>query len=437
MSASPFLAVTATDESSTPLLVNDVKLKPSPAKSTPVGPEKTPHLALSGLGPGKYELCISVAGHPELVFPLSLVKEGTELVPKYTGSAPLCCPAITSSSETSGGSTKQLHTLAFTLTKTHSEVILVAGWDYSGGTNNVAYCETYRDDLFSGTTYRTGVRQSIPKRIDNSTVVTIFDFKTGNRSRMVKSASGWMEMDRVLQGTVKTHLGSYKDATNVQKRYLDDSISIQHVYDYIITLGAAAPGSLREFHIFSHAWAGGPILIETYEGSAYAAGGAQQTRRDPNDKDPRIKDFELVNMPRLKDFKAAFAADAIAKIWGCMATTAYRNLLRATAKAKSDSETISVEWNKTTKKMTAGDAKKYFRDSILEYNYMAKLSTAVGGGLKVYGAPPGMGADLRAVPVGSKKHNHMYINKLTYALEYTALSKLFGLVPDDTGYILF
>ncbi|MFY0581963.1 hypothetical protein ACN28S_53690 [Cystobacter fuscus] len=186
-----------------------------------------------------------------------------------------------------------------------------------------------------------------------------------------------------------------------------------------------------------NAWAGGPILVETYEGAAYAVGGAQQTRRDPNDKDPRLKDFALVNMPLLKDFKAAFATGAIAKIWGCMATTAYRNLLRAIAKAKSDSESISFEWNKATKKMTAADAKKYFQDSILEYNYMAQLSTAVGGGLKVYGAPPGMGADLRAVPVGGKKHHHMYINRLTYALEYTTLNKLFGRVPDDTGYILF
>ena len=107
--------------------------------------------------------------------------------------------------------------------------------------------------------------------------MTIFDFKMGTRTRMVKSASGWMEMDCVLQGTVKTHLGSYKDATNVQKRYLDDSISIRHVYDYISALGAVAPGTLREFHIFSHAWAGGPILVETYEGAAYAVGGAQQT----------------------------------------------------------------------------------------------------------------------------------------------------------------
>lgn len=31
----------------------------------------------------------------------------------------------------------------------------------------------------------------------------------------------------------------------------------------------------------------------------------------------------------------------------------------------------------------------------------------------------------------------MYINRLTYALEYTTLNKLFGRVPDDTGYILF
>ena len=110
MGASPYLVVTAKDEGNAALSVSAVKLKPSSATSTPLGPEKTPHLSLSGLSPGKYELCISVTGHPELVFPVTLVKEATGLVPRFTATAPLCCPSILASSETSGATTKQLHT---------------------------------------------------------------------------------------------------------------------------------------------------------------------------------------------------------------------------------------------------------------------------------------------------------------------------------------
>jgi hypothetical protein len=323
------------------------------------------------------------------------------------------------------------------LAKYHSEVVLVAGWDYSGGANNAAYCENYRDDLYTGTTYRTGAKTNITKRIDDATVVTVFDFKTGNRVRSMKGSSGWVEMDRVLQGTVKTHLGHYKTPANARKRYLDNSISIKHVYDYITELGTKAPASLREFHVFSHAWAGGPILVETYEAPLYDEGGAREAQRDPNDKDPRLKDFDPLNMPRLKDFKAAFASDAIAKIWGCMATTIYRNLIRATAQAKSDAEKISFDWVSGKETTTAGGAKKYLQQTIMRNTYMARLSAAVGGGLKVYGAPPGMGADLRTVPVGGKNRNYMYVNSLTYKREFDFLRKAFGVVPDDTGYILF
>jgi hypothetical protein len=437
MSASHHLAVVALDESGGALNVSSMKLTAGSLVSRALVPGGAARNALSGLNPGKHELRVSFSDRPDFVFPLSLVKEPAGLAPSFAESPPACCPLIQRTTEGTAGATKVVFTLTITLAKTHSEVILVAGWDYSGGANNVAYCESYRDDLSSGTTHRTGAKANITKRIDNSTVVTFFDFKTGIRLRMVKGSSGWFEMDGVLQGTVNTHLGHYKTSANVRKRYLDDSISIKHVYDYIITLGAKAPASLREFHIFSHAWAGGPILVETYEDAAYDAGGAHSHLRDPHDKDPRIKDFDPSNMPRLKDFKAAFAPNSIAKIWGCMATHAYRNLIRAAAQAKNDADTISFDWDGSSVSMTAAQAKKYLQQDIMGNTYMARLSAAIGGGTKVYGAPPGMGADLRTVKVGKKNHNYMYVNSFTYKREYDFLRKAFKMVPDDTGYIPF
>ncbi|WP_147445537.1 hypothetical protein [Corallococcus aberystwythensis] len=64
---------------------------------------------------------------------------------------------------------------------------------------------------------------------------------------------------------------------------------------------------------------------------------------------------------------------------------------------------------------------------------MAKLSVALGGSAKVYGAPPGMGANLRAVPAGKKTFNYMYVDGTIYKREYDFLKSALGLVPDDTG----
>jgi hypothetical protein len=441
MSTSHHLKVVAVDESGSPLKVSSAKLTSKAGMVS--GPVTWTHFghaastALHGFTRGEHELCISFPERPDFNFPLVITKTTGELTLSFAKSPPACCPRIQRDVENSSGAMKVTFTLLLTLTKSHSEVILVAGWDYSGGANNIAYCESYRDDLYAGTTHRTGIKTTITKRIDDATIVTVFDFKTGNRLRMMKGSSGWFRMDHILQGTVKTHLGHYKTPANAQKRHLDDSISIKHVYDHIIELGAKAPGALKDFHIFSHAWAGGPILVETHEDAAYEAGGTNAALRDPQDKDPRTKDFDPANMPRLSDFKAAFAPDSIAKIWGCMATTAYRNLIRAAAQAKSDAEIISFDWSGTSRSMTAAQAKKHLRDGIMGNTYMSRLSAAVGGSLKVYGAPPGMGADLRAVTVEKRKHEYMHINKSTYKREYEFLKSAFGVTADDTGYIFY
>ncbi|WP_404369265.1 hypothetical protein ACIHQR_06255 [Corallococcus coralloides] len=438
MPATHHLEVVVVDEKGAALKLDTVTLTSGLAVSRAVAVSGAARIALSGVNPGRGEVCLSFPDRPDFVLPLTFAKEADGPVPTFPQPAPLCCPTIQRSSETSVGAVKTVFTLTLRLATAHSEVILVAGWDYSGGANNAAYCDTYREDLYSGSTHRTGVKTSIPKRIDDSTVVTVFDFKSGVRSRTVKSAAGWFELDRVLQGKVKTHLEKYSDPANLKRRHDDDSISIRHVYEYITELGTRAPGTLREFHLFSHAWAGGPILVDTYEDAAYQPGGASEARRDPGDKDPRLKDFDPVNMPRLNDFKAAFAADSIVKVWGCMATTAYRNLIRATASARSDTDTVSYNWSETDRRTTtAAKAKTYLRDVILKHNYMAKLSAAIGGSAKVYGAPPGMGANLRAVPLGKKTFNYMYVDGIIYKREYDFLKSAMGLVPDDTGYLLF
>jgi hypothetical protein len=437
MPATHHLEVVAVDEKGAALNVSTVTLTSGLAVSRSVAVSGAARIALSGVNPGRGQVCLSFMDRPDFILPLTFEKGMDGPVPTFPKEAPLCCPAIQRSTETALGGVKVLFTLTLTLASAHSEVVLVAGWDYSGGARNDAYCDTCREDLYAGSTHRTGVKTTIPKRIDASTVVTLFDFKTGERSRAVKSASGWFELDRVLQGTVKPNVAKYSDPLNQRRRHDDDAISILHIYDYIADLGLDAPGTLREFHIFSHAWAGGPLLANTNEDADYRSGGTSAALRDPGDKDPRLKDFDPVNMPRLADLRAAFATDSVVKVWGCLATTAYRNLIRATAAAKSDTATVTYDWDGTKITKTAGESKKYLRDAILKYNYMAKLSAAIGGRAKVYGAPPGMGANLRAVPVGKKTFNYMYVDGTIYKLEYNFLKSAMGLVPDDTGYLLF
>ncbi|WP_147469419.1 hypothetical protein [Corallococcus sp. AB045] len=437
MPATHHLEVVAVDEKGAALNVSTVTLTSGLAVSRSVAVSGAVRIALSGVNPGRGEVCFSFVDRPDFILPLTFVKGTEGPVPTFPQEAPLCCPTIQRTQETALGAAKTVFTLTLTLASAHSEVVLVAGWDYSGGANNVAYCNTCREDLYSGSTHRTGMKTTIPKRIDTPTVVTLFDFKSGERSRSVKSASGWFDLDRVLQGTVKPHVAKYSETVNQKRRHDDDSISILHVYDYLAELGLKAPGALREFHLFSHAWAGGPILANTTEDIGYRSGGTSAALRDPGDKDPRLKDFDPVNMPRLADLKAAFATDSVVKVWGCLATTAYRNLIRATASAKSDTDTVTYDWSGTKVTKTAAESKTYLRDVILKYNYMEKLSAAIGGRAKVYGAPPGMGANLRAVPVGKKTFNYMYVDGTIYKREYDFLKSAMGLVPDDTGYLFF
>lgn len=441
MPPSHHLAVTVSDESGKPLSVKSIVLKSGSAVSRSFSSQSPYRASVSSLPPQQYALCISFADRPEHVFPLSLVKQSTGLAPTFGENSPACCSLTRRSINLPNGETELTFTLSFTLGRAHSEAVLVSGWDYKGGARNRLYSESHRDDLYSGATYRTGAKASISKRINDATIVTLFDFETGHRLRMLKGSSAWFEMDRTLQGKIKTHTGYYKSDANARKRYLDDSISITHVYDYVSELGASAPGSLREFHIFSHAWAGGPVLANTHEDPIYKPRGTHEGQRDPHDKDPRTKDFNPVNMPRLDDFAAAFPTDATVKIWGCMYTPSYRNLIRATAQATSDTMKISYDWidaeGTTTKTTTARKAKEYIRDTLLKSTYMARLSAAVGRGVVAYGAPPGMGADLRAIPVGKKTRSYMYINTFTYKAEFAFLRRTFGLVPDDTGYIAY
>jgi len=71
---------------------------------------------------------------------------------------------------------------------------------------------------------------------------------------------------------------------------------------------------------FGHGYAGGPILVNSWERPEYKAGGAKALERDPFDKDGRVKDFNSTNMPlqRWRNIRNAFHTDGFCWLWGCV-----------------------------------------------------------------------------------------------------------------------
>jgi hypothetical protein len=379
--------------------------------------EASGRLSLGALAPGSYRLELELAARPAISFGVELraTKAGPRL--SLSAPAPRCCELTRTNNQP---------TLRVTLGPRHEEIVFVAGWDYSGGANTNLWAHAWRDDLYAGQTWITGAAKPLTKLIHDHTIVTHFDFSTGVRTRRVKGKRGWHVIDERLQGTAATHTGDYHDPVNDDLRQKADSISIVHVYDHITALGRLSPGCVAGFHIFSHAWAGGPILVNTSEGSRYRHSG----KRDPSDKDGRSKDFDPVNMPELEHFCAAFCPSAIAKVWGCFATTAYRRLVRAAAKASDKQCKLTIAWeDDTTVERTGAEIEAEFRQSILADSYMAKLGRVTG--IPVYGAPPGMGASYKRI----HKHQYMFIRERVYELEYQWFATALALAPDISGHI--
>lgn len=387
-------------------------------------------LDLTNVPLGYYTLHVQFLDHPEFVFSVKLVQTGGVKRIAFQGEHPACCTISSQNAKKGAVVSRTVHQLRFQIESLHEEIVLVAGWDYSGGSDFTRYAKARRDELYDGVSYGTGVKKTVTKLVNDDTIVTMFDFKSGNRIRWIKGRNGWHKMDEVLQGTVATHTsGNYDDSANLIKRRDYDSISITHIYDYVAAIGATAPESIKSFDMFSHAWDGGPILVNTYQETSYSSG-ALSAQRDPKDKDGRTKDFDSINFPLLGDFKNAFSLYAEIKIWGCRAVEDYRSLIRAAQKQTDPKVKFKIKYGGSTVEITAEQIKQYFVNVFPE-SYMGKMASAIG--LSIYGAPPGMGANLRSVG----KRDYMYVDKNIYKKSFQWLDAEFGLNADDLGYISY
>jgi hypothetical protein len=242
------------------------------------------------------------------------------------------------------------------------------------------------------------------KSIDDSTVITWFDCKSGLRTRWVMGRgaevtnsppgmwkSGWSLLSS--DGTAPTTLNP-NDAG-----YPGPGVNgMPEVYQYIASVGKDRPGTLEELSILSHSWFGGPILFDTGESAAFDTG-ARRAERDPNDRDGRFwKDFSAVNLPFKANFVAAFSASPFMRIWGCLATKLSLDAITRAAMAKNDTATLGIKpenrtlWfdGKTVFPDNRPGIVQYIEQSLLKSNYMAFLATVTGH--TVEGGAPGMGA---------------------------------------------
>jgi hypothetical protein len=199
---------------------------------------------------------------------------------------------------------------------TTSQVLIMAGFDYQGG--GVDFPEMARN------------RQARLLAANAHLTVTIMDVGAGTStlSAMTPDATG--NLVRTVtrsQPNSPVTAANYSAGLGHSTRFDKNQagrMSITDLYAAVEAIGSSkdTAGSLVEVSILSHGFFGGPILVDSDDGSSGAA-------RDPDDKDARAgKDFTTANMSEAAKaaFKAAFAPNSFWWDWGCTFTESYRQV---------------------------------------------------------------------------------------------------------------
>ena len=203
-----------------------------------------------------------------------------------------------------------------------------------------------------------------PRIRHQNTTLTLFDYVEG----VYKQWSNWggeLPPTKVKSQTkVKTILNGEELCG-----------SVIALYDYIKAVGRAAPRSILELHFFTHGWHEGPILIDTDEDEEHANNPA---KRDPKDKDTRLKDFDIPDVLGAKGgaaFKQAFARTGFVKLWGCDFEDEHRDRIKNFYRTHDLRE----------RKKELDAYLRYIRDSTYAYRLRKLLE------IPVYTAPLGWG----------------------------------------------
>ena len=234
-------------------------------------------------------------------------------------------------------------------------VVLVAGYDYhrSGVDFEKLALNRMRLLITRHVAAQKKVKAPLAKVIETAPRFLLFDVESGvvrrSEATLPKGERTWTEVARFDPVTTANY------TVLPGGRHLFDKdqfgrMSITDVYAWVRVIGKEEPGTLQELSFLSHGWIGGPILVNSDDGSSTSA-------RDPDDKDGRAeKDFEAPNMDAtaLAEFRAAFAPDGFTWAWGCVfAASPHQVLARLVKNSKyrkaklgpiADTETLKFEF---------------------------------------------------------------------------------------------
>jgi hypothetical protein len=203
-----------------------------------------------------------------------------------------------------------------------------------------------------------------PRDPRQNTTLTLFDYAEG----VYKQWSNWrgeLPPKNAKSPTKKESILSGGESCG----------SIIFLYDYIKQIGGTNPQSILELHFFTHGWHEGPILIDTDEDEEHAN---EPTKRDPKDKDTRLKDFDIPEVLGGKAgnaFKQGFAQNGFVKLWGCDFEQEHRDRVKNYYRTRDARE----------RKSELEAYLRYIRDSTYAYRLRKLL------GIPVYAAPLGWG----------------------------------------------
>jgi hypothetical protein len=261
-----------------------------------------------------------------------------------------------------------------------AEVVFLSGIDYFGsGVNFRLFAEDHAKALF------------IEKLVDLGTRITLFSCDDRTRFSFAFSSSGKLvQLFAHVFGTGAKPGKGYVPADH-------KDISATDFYRYLSSVGLAEKNRVHEVGIFSHSWPGGPILFDTADTTGDA--------RVATDFDLRQKDFKPANTVSWPNLKDAMATGGRWQIWGCSATTFFKDLMREALKTKTDDSLFVTVTDvnhheggksqhveaRTTRKRVRTQMDKLFHNG----SYMAAVSNFLG--IAVFGAPPGVGADYSVV----------------------------------------
>lgn len=224
------------------------------------------------------------------------------------------------------------------------QILLVAGVDFEfSGVDFRLLADNRRKFLGRKNTKHEDLRVITMDVRSGEVEVREITFPGGKRTENVKSTTPFTTVSKASYATAGGHTRFKPGQYTV--------MSITDVYAKIIDIGANDPGSLAEFSVFSHGWMGGPILVDSdddrqMEITIPVPTGTPVTltvplpgtMRDPDDKDARPQlDFIAPTMDAaaLKQFKAAFASDGFAWLWGCAFPRVIHHTMWAMEHAKS------------------------------------------------------------------------------------------------------